>query len=39
MSKNKQNFIKALKTVDTPICKKCGQKLPEDWDEYEARYA
>ena len=39
MGKNKQNFIKALKKLILKYAKKCGQKLPEDWDEYEARYA
>ena len=31
-------FLKALKTIDDKICDKCGQKLPEDYDEYESRY-
>ena len=35
IKKQKQAFLKALKTVDEQVCCKCGQKLPEDWGENE----
>ena len=38
IKKQKQDFLKALKTIDDKICDKCGQKLPEDHDDYESRY-